>query len=194
LVDLSNGMVIDPAAFGVTPQFNIRADVDAKVQSVLFSNGRAESVHPYTYCGDPAGQYNVCPDLVPGASVAITARGHTGKFLTGTVLPEVKVSFSIKANGGPMPTVPQPVPVPVPVPVPTPSPPFTPILINSGGLEYMDTQGRIWGEDRFFTGGMTYVSAAADISQVRYAVRFRLCVQIQTLVAQSHVRCFLPDL
>jgi hypothetical protein len=161
IVDLVNGMVVDPIAFGVSPQFNIRADVDATVQSVLFSsNGRAESMHPYAYCGDPAGKYNVCPDLVPGATVMITVRGHTGKFLTGTALPEVKVSFSIKAAGGPLP-MPQPQPQPVAVPTPTT---FNPVRINCGGIDYVSLYA-ICRACFHFASSFPFISWCAD----RYA-------------------------
>ena len=44
-----------------------------------------------------------------------------------------------------------------------PAGPFQPILINCGGAEYTDTQGRSWIADSYFTGGDTYSNTANNI-------------------------------
>jgi hypothetical protein len=37
---------------------------------------------------------------------------------------------------------------------------FTPILVNSGGAAYTDSQGRLWSPDAGFSGGGTYATAS----------------------------------
>jgi Malectin domain len=185
-LDLVNGLVVNPAALGVTPQFNIRAVTGSLVQSVqFFPSERKENTQPFAYCGDTGGVYSVCADLKAGGPYTITARAYTQKNQAGTPLPDVSVTFSIAGPSTPVraptkmpvlaptkaPVVPTRAPTKAPVskapvapPVPAaPTPPFQTILINCGGAGYTDTLGRQWSSDVYFIGGQTMYNASFDI-------------------------------
>src|SRR4029077_11471852 len=56
---------------------------------------------------------------------------------------------------------PSPTPTPTRTPTPTPTPtstptPTAPILINCGGLTYLDSAGQLWSADMDFVGGSTF--------------------------------------
>jgi hypothetical protein len=184
-LDLVNGLVVNPTALGVTPQFNIRAVNGSLVQSVLFfPSGQKENAQPFAYCSDNAGTYFVCTDLKAGGPYTITVRAYTQKNQAGTPFPDVSVTFSIAGPSTPVrPPTKAPVPAPFTAPVvhtrsPTKAPvriapiapsvptvptPFQTILINCGGAGFTDTLGHQWSPDVYFIGGQTSYDGSNDI-------------------------------
>jgi Malectin domain len=177
-LDLVNGLVVNPTALGVTPQFNIRAVNGSLVQSVqFFPSGQKENTQPFAYCSDNAGAYVVCTDLKAGGPYTITARAYTQKNQVGIPLPDVSVTFSIAGPPAPVraltkaPVVPARSPTKAPVsnaPItPTPPPTYPAIYINCGGSgSYIDVDRNKWDADLYFAGGTAItVPTPLEISQ-----------------------------
>ena len=187
MVDLNNSTVINVNQYP-SIGFNIRAVVYGNVSSINFlQNQNFEGNEPYSYCGDRAGVFFTCPDLVPSSNtnkrITITAASFSGPFQSGVAFPNATISFRMVYGAKPpssaptiasapkpspitaptprIPTAPRPVPVVVPVPVPVVSAPnsvaFYPILVNVGGGDYTDLAGRKWSADQLYSGGTTFV-------------------------------------
>jgi hypothetical protein len=105
---------------------------------------------------------------IAGARTAVTRElGNVvvvDGFLTIELLTNVPFSGNPTITGievermGPVPASPVASPAisPVASPPSAPTPAFQPILINCGGDEYRDTQGRLWRADAYSDGGNTF--------------------------------------
>ena len=96
LVDLVDGMVLNLADFGVSPELNVQAvNVGNTVNSVRFvETGRNEGVEPFAFCGDNGGDYNSCDELGLG-SFTVSVIPFPGGGQSGTPFPTMSVSFEI---------------------------------------------------------------------------------------------------
>jgi hypothetical protein len=118
---------------------------------------RTDPGAPFTLCGP---NYLACT-FAMGAAQTVTAT------VVNTTQPYA-VTFNLNAGSAPAtppnapPVAPPNAPIAPPANVPVKSPPTTPtsglpILINCGSTtSYTDSIGRVWGADRFVTGGITY--------------------------------------
>ena len=80
--------VIDLGKLGLSDaKFNVQAVTSSIVQSVQFSNGVVETSKPLAYCGNSGETFNVCPDLLVGATKNITVTGYSSTGATGTAYP-----------------------------------------------------------------------------------------------------------
>ena len=146
IVQLRGGMVINVTAFP-SSNFNIRADTtNTQISSLMFlPSNQAETSKPWAYCGNAGDLFNTCGDFNERGSFTITARPYSGPYQSGTVFPDVSITFTL-----------------VGTPTPTELSTF-PILINCGGPTITDTQSRIWMTDTYFTGGNTYSNSGVEI-------------------------------
>jgi hypothetical protein len=116
--------VINLATLGIVPsaaKFNLNVlRTDANVNSVLFSNGQAETSLPFAYCSNVGPIFNECPDLVVGARGFITMIPFSLPGLQGMQLPSTWINIQIVS--GVVPPVPAPVKAPAPAPVAAPAP------------------------------------------------------------------------
>ena len=151
---LVDGMIINASNFEAL-SFSVRADsASTNVQSVqFFPIDRGETSKPWAYCGNAGPVYSTCDDFSSGGNITVTARPYSGTGQTGTQYPDVSVSFSF-------------------VGATTPSSGF-PIRINCGGGTVTDSIGQKWSADSFFTGGGTYSTSAAEISNTDNDVIYR---------------------
>jgi Malectin domain len=147
IMRLTNGMVVNVTNFAQA-SFNIRADAPSTtlIQSIRFlPSSQSETSKPWAYCGNVGDLYNACADFAVEGTVTVVARPYTGRFLTGSVLPDVSVTFSLVGK---------------------PNPPAVtrfPIFINCGGPTFTDAQNRVWTKDTYFSGGGTYSNYSVDI-------------------------------
>jgi Malectin domain len=148
IMPLVNGSVV-PLSWFDAAKFNIRADSTNRtlIQSIRFlPSSQSETSQPWAYCGNSGPIYNPCADLGTAGNITITARPYAGKYLTGTVLPDVTITFQFVGRPGP--------------PVESQFPMY---ISCGGGAAITDSSGRIWRPDMYFFGGSTYANAAVDI-------------------------------
>jgi Malectin domain len=134
---------------------------------------------------------NVAFTAITRVGAVICSDGFlTLKFLVRTPAVDLPKISAIEVNqyaDVPAPVAPAPAPAKAPVPVPTkavtkaPSlpgptgkapvvptpviPSFAPILVNCGSeTNYTDSLGRTWMSDRYYTGGLIYSNAAAEVA------------------------------
>jgi hypothetical protein len=105
--NLVNGATVNLKTLGLpTADFNIKAETASGVSKVRFDNGQVESATPYARCGDSAGIYNSCTDLVLGAhTIAAQPMDASGTLMdTG-----LQISFTVitgtSTTTGPTPMV-----------------------------------------------------------------------------------------
>lgn len=109
LFTLVDGMTIDLATLGVTPEFNIKAEnLVGAVGSVSFvESNHNEGAEPFAYCGDNGGNYNTCPSIGLGDNTA-TVIAYPGGGQSGTPFPALSVNFRMVNSATPPPSPPSP--------------------------------------------------------------------------------------